>query len=608
MLSVPEMLQTLKERKHEARLDFLLIHLDSFYNLTYSYYNMGLLSIATLLQENGFGVKCLDNLTYLYFPPEEFERFICNSAPVMVGFYTISDNIESVRHLARRIKEISPDSRVILGGPLATIEGPNLLRFPEFDIAVAGEGEIAALALARYFCRSQGSLEEIPGVSFRQEGGISQNPPAPFIEDLDALPWPDYSLLGGAKYSFHIVSGRGCPYHCSFCFQAVHGSKYRTRSPRNVFEEITANLEKYSVNAFEIVDDTFVADPERAKEIARLLIEYRKKAARPFVFYCEGRVNVLIRHPDLIPLLREAGMVRMQIGIESGDPETLRRYRKGFTVEEVKEAVSLLARENIPSVCGNFILGGPGESEDSFQMSLDLAKKLLHLAPGIFEMSTSFLSPYPATDIAQNPEDYGLKIIEKDFKSGLSLSDCLIESGEMNQNDIRRLQAVFQKDILAEMRKMAPSLPPERVRRHFDLARKHGIITFWLQFVLTGSEAVETFLSLSESPRFGTLARVEEGKSDSWIPMRTVEKLTYSSDGQEILLTGSFRRQSLKDEAEKLIYRLSAGKLSLTEIAEEVQRGLLPDLSREEILRERMLPLYRRLEKSFHIIFYTHRG
>jgi radical SAM superfamily enzyme YgiQ (UPF0313 family) len=607
MLSVSDMLATLKEQKKAGRLDFLLVHLDSFYNLSYSYFNMGLLSIATLLKEKGFSVKCLDSLTYLYFPPDEFEKFIRNSSPVLVGFYTISDNIEAVRHLAAHIKEISPGSRVVLGGPLATIEGADFLRFPEIDITVAGEGEIPALALAQYFCRSQGAIEEIPGVSFRQEGGIFRNPPAPFIENLDALPWPDYSLLGGVKYSFHIVSGRGCPYHCSFCFQAVHGSRYRTRSPENVVGEITANLEKYSVSAFEIVDDTFVADPGRAAEIARLLIEYRKRAPRPFVFYCEGRVNVLNSHPELVPLLREAGMVRMQIGIESGDPDTLKKYHKGFTVEEVEEAITLLARENIPSICGNFILGGPGESEDSFRRSLDLAKKLLHLAPGILELSSSFLSPYPATDIVENPGRYGLRIVEKDFRSGLSLSDCLIESGDLNQNDIRRLQGLFQKEILAEMRKMAPSLSPERVRQHFELARKFKTFTFWLQFILSGLEAVENYLSLSESPRFGTLVRAGDGDPGSWIPMRTVEKLTYSSDGTEIMLTGSYRRQSLKDEVEKLVYRLSAGKLSFREIAGEIKKRLLPELSADEIIWDRMLPLYRKLEKSFHVIFYTHR-
>lgn len=592
-----------QKRKRFSPIDVMLIHVDSFYNNIYSYFNMGLLYIGTYLREQGYRVKCMGINDFMYLSLEQIASVFKNGRPSIVGFYTVSDNIYQVERFASQVKEWSPRTQIIAGGPLATSIGKKILDSPHIDMVMVGEGEFSMKALADFVVLGEGSIREIPGLIYRFHGETVFNPPAPPIEDLDALPYPDQDLSGVYR-SFHIVSGRGCPYNCIFCFQGVHGLKYRYRSAENVVGEIIGNLEKYNARSFDIIDDTFISNPKRVIEVADRLREYREASGRDFRFFCQGRVDIMEKHPEMLVALKKAGCCRVQVGIESGDPRILRLYRKRIEPKQIKKVVKQAGDLGGMVVVGNFILGGPFEDEGTFSASVNLAKDLMETAPGAFEVGTAYLGPYPGTEIAEFPSRYGLKVFDDRFKKGLTLSDCHFTSEAFGVKEIRQLSPRFEAELSLHMEKLIPKIPRELLKAHFDWGRDYWIMTQWYLSFLRKREALEEYFNYMRSPRFATLSEIPREEILEWVPQRTVEKRRYSKDGQRILLPETTRKVRLQKPKEKLIYELSSGKLTIDRLLDEYIEETGSRLSREVILESIVIPIFQKLEETYHVVFY----
>jgi radical SAM superfamily enzyme YgiQ (UPF0313 family) len=208
----------------------------------------------------------------------------------------------------------------------------------------------------------------------------------------------------------HIVTSRGCGFRCTFCYESTN-RKYRAHSPGRVIDEMLDLQEKYGTTYFAFVDDVFTQNPRRLQQICELLQRHFRPHQNLF-WYCESRVDSLARHPDLVPMMKDAGLVRIQIGTESGSQEVIDAYKKEIKLEQIHAAVEQCARAQVLSVYTNFIIGGALETEHTFAETLKLAKTLLRVAPGRFECNTTYLSPYPMTDIERNPNNYGIEILD----------------------------------------------------------------------------------------------------------------------------------------------------------------------------------------------------
>jgi len=601
-VQVEKILQKIASRQDD-RLDMLFIHVDSFYSLYYSLFNAGLLSIATVCRDAGFRVRCMSTSDLFGLTPAALKSFVQRTRPALVGFYTLSDNIQAVERYATWMKAWHPECRVVLGGPLANIDPEGLLSAPCFDLAVRGEGEFVMRDLGEYFVRGQGSLESIDALTYKVGEVVRTNPRGQTIRDLDQLPFPDQDLLG-VRHGFHISTGRGCPYKCAFCFQKVHEGPFRFRSAPNVVAEITSRLEKYDVKSFYITDDVFAVNYDRVREISRRLKEYRANTGRDFVFFCEGRAEVLHRHPDMIDMLVEAGMARLQIGIETGNQRMLDEYRKKLRLEHVVSTVQHAARVGGLTVAGNFILGGPHETEETFQQTLDFAKALLQEAPGVFECVNSFLTPLPATAIAEDPGSFGLRILDTEFLTGMTLNDAWCETEALDRNRLRALDRVFQAGVHQTMARLLPELPFSTVENHFRWARKYRLNTYYYLEHLSRCEILDHYFLFHSSPRFRRLEEIPREEFPDWIPTRTIERREYSADGRRLYLRGDFgRRAFLGRPHEVRIFEYSASKLTAGQIARRLQAEMGQDKTVEEILDRWMIPLYRRLEKRFQVIF-----
>ena len=597
-----DFLKKIKEKKHQDKLDVLLIHCDLFYEMEFSSGSMGMVYIATNLVNEGYKTDIIGTPQLYNWSLNKTGREIKRKNPSIIGFYTISDNFEQVLDFAEKIKTWLPNTKIIAGGPLAAALEDEMLSHKCFDMVCVGEGEHLMVKLCDVLIKNKGNIKDIEGLIYRENDKIIKTRPANPIENLDSLPFPHEKFFKGQQV-FQVVSGRGCPYKCTFCFQAGHGLTFRFRSAENVTKEITGLLDRYPFVGFDFIDDAFIMNPQRCREIAESLKEYREKTRRDFIFFCQGRVNIIDKHPDLIPLLVDAGLAKMQLGIESGDPEVLKLYKKGITLDQVRRTVKTIYETQSLIAVGGFILGGPFENEKTFIGTLDLALELIEEAPGVFESSAGFLGAYPGTEIAGNPEKFGLNVLERDFIKGFSLSDVQMTTQYLDVNQIRDLKRRFQAKTFEAMSKNIHRIPRKLLAKHYRWAERYKIYSSWYLYFLAQLNCVKNYFKFLESPRFKSFRQVHPDDLMRWKPMRIVESRDYTPDGS-LILPASIQSGILKTPEEILAYELCSGKLTVKEAVKRFCEDRNIKGNENEVFENIFIPLFNQLDNTYRIVFY----
>ena len=383
---------------------------------------IGILSIGTFLKEKGYNVQTFFDC---YPDTDELKRLISWERVRVIGFYTTMDNIYRVQALTDFIKEKFPKIIVVFGGPLATIQPAVLLEEGRADIVVRYEGEYTMEELLDYYYHDKGNLEDIKGITWRSGNEIRSNPDRPFIENLDELPILDRDLVPFKEDYPILLTGRGCPYNCTFCFQGT-GHYYRMRSVENIMKEVDYLLDKYKDPVYiSFDDDVFITDRDRAMGLCKEL--KKRKEIRPgFHWFAETRANILYKYPELIREMKEAGIAVLQFGTESANKKMLEAYNKMITTEQVEFIVKKCVEEDIFQIATTFILGGPFESKNTVAESINFAKKLIRMAPGRIRIVDGFLIPLPGTPIGDNPEKYGITLLKPYWRTGgTGGSECI---------------------------------------------------------------------------------------------------------------------------------------------------------------------------------------
>ncbi len=230
---------------------------------------------------------------------------------------------------------------------------------------------------AAHFADGDAPLTRIKGLVWRNGSEVVINPPRPYIANLDDLPLPRHDLLPlkayraplvGGPYAFSVPS-RGCPAGCRFCIKHVsYGASVRFRTPENVVDEIEV-LVNLGVRKIHMYTDLFTVNREHVMGICEGILE-RKLPVR---WTCNSRVDFV--DLELLQQMRRAGCWMISWGIESGEPEMLKRMNKGITLEKVEKALGWAKEAGIMN-WGYFIIGLPGETEASIRKSIDFAKRL----------------------------------------------------------------------------------------------------------------------------------------------------------------------------------------------------------------------------------------
>ena len=389
----------------------------------------GLGYVARSLLDAGHQVEVMDINAYRW-GRDDVERRIKEATFDLAGTGGIVTIYKYIKWLMSILKKYHPTKKIIVGGSSGTSIPRILLERTEADIACIGEGEITAVEVANTIEKG-GSLKDIKGIWYKDEhGGTIVNPPRPLIKNLDAIPFPNRDLFPMDIYlknvvgptnvdkwidgrtvtsdlSLNLTCSRGCPYKCTFCYHDFMGSKFRSRSAENIFEEMVFLNEKYNINIFGTGDDMFIANRRNVFQLCDLLV----KSRLDIQFFTAGRVNLV--DEELIIKLKEAGCITLGYGIESGSQKMLDAMNKGVTVEQAEKAIRLTQKYMGWPDC-TFIIGMPGETAETIQETVDFCKRLDLVPEAVF-----FATPYPGTELYDIALKEKLIVNEEDYLLGL---------------------------------------------------------------------------------------------------------------------------------------------------------------------------------------------
>ncbi len=405
--------------------------------------SIGLLSIASVAQKIGHRVKIIEaassNLSY-----DDSLRHILGFRPDIVGFTAVTSTICKAAKLSKMIKSKTPETTIVIGGPhITAVPEETLSRFPEFDIAVIGEGENTFKEIV-YCLENKGQLKKIPGIIFLDKNHFIKTEPRTLIKNLDDLPLPAWHLIDNFPWGYkpaafkckrmpatYIISARGCPHRCIFCDTSVFSRQYRAFSADYIIEMIKVLKSKYGIKEILFEDDTFIIFKKRLIQLCETLIKEKINIS----WSCNGRVNAV--KPDILKLMKKAGCWQISYGIESGDPNILKFSRKHISLEQIKQALKWTYEAGILSK-GFFILGFPLETEETLKRTIAFAKRVK-----LDDISVSQMTPFPGSEMFRVGEKYGLlnKVWEK-----MNLLDVVFVPHGLTKNKLD----LYQKNFLRE--------------------------------------------------------------------------------------------------------------------------------------------------------------
>jgi anaerobic magnesium-protoporphyrin IX monomethyl ester cyclase len=231
----------------------------------------------------------------------------------------------------------------------------------------------------------------------------TETPPRPFC-DVNLLPTHDYALADVERYfrckgkrQFDYVSSQGCRFRCGFCADpTVFKRGWYGLEPARVADELVRHHQAYQYEEIAFQDETFFTSPARVEAIAENLLMKDLTVAWTATMRSDQGSRLDDR---ILALCKRSGLKRVMIGVESGSAETLRQIQKDITPAQVLDSAARCARHGIGAIL-NFIVGFPGESDESIQKTLEVAAQLRAMSPD-FEVSLFYFRPYPGTPIAE---------------------------------------------------------------------------------------------------------------------------------------------------------------------------------------------------------------
>lgn len=593
------------DNSHESKkADALLVQLSAnpYFDMlsSYSIGQLGLYYLAEYADRFGYVAKVkyynsFDNVSELL--PDIIKKTSCR----ILGFYVDSENIWALRPLIPILHQKCPNTIITVGGPQVTGDPFGTMQLiPNVTCGVIGEGEVPFLKLLQLKSFSDDDLSTINGLIYNNSGGkliVTTPQKQNLLIDEYGYPRREKYCLDPDRITFsQLITGRGCMGRCAFCYEG--GKKHtnlRIRIIDSCLEEIDYLVETYGVKYINIVDDTFILNRKRTEEFCNRMID---KYQGRIKWYCEARADILSKNIDILPLLKQAGLVKIQLGGESGCQEILDAYKKGVTIEQLEFVTQKIVEAGIPYVYANFIIGGAFETESTFDRTLNFAKKLMRIAPGHVEVSSSVFTPTPGSPMYNNPDEYGLKIIDKRCIRGASCSFVFAETEQLNQYKIWQLRNKFNNEIEREYSLLLENISYEQLRSIFHLSTKFSIDTPWSNLLKSKAHYRNYFEPLVRGG-FYSFSEISIDDIFSAIPLRTTH---LSSDGVAFYRIKRSGEYVKNNNLENALITLSAGKLTFQDILSMIKSN--PAFTTEGVnILDECLSVYKGFEREFSVIW-----
>lgn len=315
---------------------------------------LGPIYLGTILKNRGHQVQIYNEDIY----KPDYSRLDAD----IIGISILTSTAKRGYDIAAKF----PKEKVIIGGVHASILPHEALSFARQ--VVVGEAENVITGIV------EGTIKD----------EIVYGTP---VQDLDKLPYPDFSLLKGYKashYAMPVSTSRGCPFDCTFCaVTKIFGRKYRFRSANNVMGELLSR----QANSFFFCDDNFTADPKRVHNLLQLMLKHKIRD-----WICQVRCDSA-KDDAFLNLMAQAGCKLVCVGFESVNHKTLQAFQKKQTIDDIVHAIRSFHRNRI-KVHGMFVLGGDDDNENTIWDTLKFAIK-----QKIDTIQMMILTPIPGTKV-----------------------------------------------------------------------------------------------------------------------------------------------------------------------------------------------------------------
>ncbi len=431
-------------------------------NIPFEY--MGPMYLSALLKKHGHQCHLL-----ILSEHKSYLNEIMEYDPDLIAFSTMTGPHTWVLKTAEEIKK-NTNKPVILGGAHPTFF-PEIIQEPSVDIICLGEGEFAILELANKLDKGE-DTSRIQNLWIKKNGQIIKNELRPLVESLDDLPFPDRILYDECKIlrsvpAMKFLSGRGCPYQCTFCFNHKFNELYRglgrvvrKRGVDSLIEEIKTTAQKYELKLIRFPDDTFTVN-------RRWLLEFFQKYKEEINLPYTGLARANELDEDVVRMLKASNCLNIYFGVETGN-ENMRNeiLKKKLTDNQITKAARLLKKYRVKFGTYN-MFGLPGET-------LPLAFETINFNRTLKPDYTinNVFQPYPKTEIADYAAEHGLLNPNTDYL------DTMNEGSILQLKDIDRLvnlcrfsYLAIKYPIIMPLVKVLIKLPTNRLfKMVFDLS------------------------------------------------------------------------------------------------------------------------------------------
>lgn len=413
----------------------LLITLD---NGSYiSTFPLGIGYIAAVLRNAGHEVTIYSQDVY-HYTAEHLTNYLNENHFDVVGAGTCGGyrQYRKMKETAEAINAAKKKPTFVVGGHLVTPEPKYFLELLKADFVVLGEGETTMQELVNELenCRDYSKVDGIAYID--ASNNFIQNKRRELIADIDSIPYPAWDLFPMDHYTLLrmpnirpdercmvMYSGRGCIFNCNFCYRMDKG--FRPRSAESVIDEMRTLKERYNVKYIAFFDELLVSSVKRTEEFCQKLID----AKLDMHWDCNGRLN--FAKPEVLRLMKDAGCVFINYGIESMDEKALKNMNKCLTTKQIIDGIeNTLAAGISPGY--NIIFGNIGENRESLRLGTEFLLKyddhsqLRTIRP---------VTPYPGCPLYYYAIEKGLMKDCKDFYENKHMNSDLLSVNFTDMTD-----------------------------------------------------------------------------------------------------------------------------------------------------------------------------
>ena len=409
------------------------------------YFPQGLAYIAAVLRQEGHQISVYTQ-DKDHYPEEHLTNYLDENHFDVVGVSIIGGYYQyrKLLKLSAAINESRNRPFYIIGGHGPAPEPEFFLRETNADAIVIGEGEITVVRLLEAL-GNPARLAKVRGIAWRDGKKVVVNERRPLIADIDTIPFPAYDLFPieyyrllrephaqNSDFVMPMLSGRGCTFKCNFCYRMDEG--FRPRSSESILEEIRYLSHNWAINYIDFIDELLMSSERRTAELCEAVL----KSGIKFKWYCNGRLN--FAKPKLLKLMKRAGCVFINYGIEAMDDQVLKNMNKALTTDIIIRGVEATLAVGIsPGL--NIIFGNIGDSRETLNKGVEF---LLKYGDGAQLRTIRPVTPYPGSPLYYYAIEKGLLRDCEDFYENKHVNSDLVSVNFTDMSDEEFHEALFE--------------------------------------------------------------------------------------------------------------------------------------------------------------------